>query len=185
LVGINGDTEFAGEIGYIDLFQYPIQLYEDSNTSQYLFGIIDTCTQIVWIEVLDETEALTMMFATLKCFSIFSEYYNVKFKEVRFNENLKELLVAVNGVSTPFQRLLSEQSVDYKEESPKINLNDQANEFWECIYTDLLKDRIFENKCSLKEKIVAYLYYYNEKRIHKKLRGMTPNGFNKRCSRHI
>jgi len=185
LVGINGDTEFAGEIGYIDLFQYPIQLYEDSNTSQYLFGIIDTCTQIVWIEVLDETEALTMMFATLKCFNIFSEYYNVKFKEVRFNENLKELLVAVNGVSTPFQRLLSEQSVDYKEESPKINLNDQANEFWECIYTDLLKDRIFENKCSLKEKIVAYLYYYNEKRIHKKLRGMTPNGFNKRCSRHI
>ena len=53
------------------------------------------------------------------------------------------------------------------------------------IYIDLLKDTCIENKKSLKRRIVDYLYYYNEKRVHKKLRGMTPNEFNEECFRHI
>jgi len=180
----NKSTEFAGELGCVDIYQQPIVLHDDNETPYYLFGILDTCTQIVWVEVIEETEALTLMFASLKCLTIFSDYYNIKFKEIKSNSSFKELFNA----NSPFDRLLIEQNITHNKSvdsiSPLVGDN-LVKEFWDSIYVDLLKDTFIENKKSLKRRIVDYLYYYNEKRVHQKLRGMTPNEFNKECFRHI
>ena len=89
---------------------------------------------------------------------------------------------------TPFERLLFEQNILLHKSEDCSNVMKEDNlikEFWDSIYIDLLKDTFIENKKSLKQRIVDYLYYYNEKRVHKKLKGMTPNEFNKECFRHI
>jgi len=184
----NKSTEFAGELGCVDIYHKPIKLNEEKETTYYLFAVLDTCTQIVWVEVIEETEALTLMFASLKCFTIFSDYYNLKFKAIKSNKIIGELLNGVPNANTPFERLLCEQNILYhkSDDSDCVKaINNFSNEFWSSIYIDLLQDTFFENKKSLKQKIVEYLYYYNEKRVHKKLRGMTPNEFNKECFRHI
>lgn len=184
----NKSTEFAGELGCVEVYHIPVKLKGEAETSYYLFGVLDTCTQIVWVEVIEETEALTIMFAGLKCFTIFSEYYNIKFKEIKSNIASSELLIDMPKENSPFERLLKEQNILYQKsvssESPKIITN-LVKEFWDTIYDDLLRDTCIESKKILKQKIVDYLYYYNEKRVHKKLRGMTPNEFNKECFRHI
>jgi len=185
----NKSTEIAGELGYVDIYHQPIKLHDEKETPYYLFGIIDVCTQVVWVEVLEETEALTLMFASLKCFTTFSDYYNIKFKGVKPSNTFKELLSGINDSSySPLERLLYEQNIVYHKSDDSIcetRTNSVSKEFWDSIYMDLLKDTFIEDKKTLKQKIVDYLYYYNEKRVHKKLRGMTPNEFNKECFRHL
>ena len=163
-------------------------LTDENEASYYLFGVLDTCTQIVWVEVIEETEALTLMFASLKCFTIFSDYYNIKFKGIKASKAFNGVSNDVSDANTPFERLLNEQNIlhhnsgDSESPRPITNL---VKGFWDSIYDDLLKDTCIENKKYLKQKIVDYLYYYNEKRVHEKLKGMTPNEFNKECFRHI
>jgi len=184
----NKSTEIAGELGCVDVYHKPIRLNEEKEVSYYLFGVLDTCTQIVWVEVLEETEALTLMFASLKCFTTFSDYYNIKFKAIKSNNSLSELLDNVPNSNIPFERLLDEQNILHHnsvDATSSTTITNLMKEFWDSIYIDLLKDTCIENKKSLKQKVVDYLYYYNEKRIHGKLRGMTPNEFNKECFRHI
>jgi len=184
----NKSTVFAGELGCVDIYHKQIKLQEDTESSYYLFGVLDTCTQIVWVEVIEETEALTFMFASLKCFSVFSEYYNIKFKEIKCNNSFNELLLSTSSPKTPFERLLFEQNILFhksKSCSSVVKEDNLIKEFWDAIYDDLLKDTFIENKKSLKQRVVDYLYYYNEKRVHNKLRGLTPNEFNKECFRHV
>ena len=142
----NKSTEFAGELGYVDIYQQPIKLHEDKETSYFLFGVLDTCTQIVWVEVLEETEALTLMFASLKCFTIFSDYYNIKFKGIKSSDTCEVLL---NGVNTPFERLLCEQNILHHKLEDSIcarTRSDFSKEFWDSLYVDLLKDTCIEQK---------------------------------------
>lgn len=184
----NKFTEFAGELGCVDVYHQSVELIHIGDTNYYLFGIMDSCTQIVWVELLEESDPLTIMFATLKCFTIFSDYYNIKFKDLLSNGSLKKILEADSNTNKPFTRLLNEKGIAHKtsEESSYANiLNSNIKEFWSCLHLDVLKGTIYEDREDLKNKIVSYLYYYNEKRVHKNLRGMTPTEFNKVCPRHL
>lgn len=185
---LNKSSDFAGELGCVEIFHTPVKLKEEQETSYYLFGVLDTCTQIVWVEVIEQTDDLTFMFASLKCFTVFSDYYSIKFKEIKSNDTLSGLLSKMPNVNSPFERLLDEQNILLHKSDESLYTTTTCSllkEFWDSIYIDLLSDVCIKNKKSLKQKIVEYLYYYNEKRVHKNLRGMTPNGFNKLCARHV
>lgn len=183
----NRFTEFAGELGCADIYQHPIKINEKETTC-YLFGIMDSCTQIVWIEIVDDLEALNLMFKALKCFTVFSDYYNIKFRELLSNGSIGRMLENKSTAINPFDRLLDEKGIEHRKEksfSYTAVLNSSIKEFWMSIHLDLLRGTVYETKEDLKDKIISYLYYYNEKRVHKNLRGMTPTEFNKICPRHI
>ncbi|MFD0963597.1 IS3 family transposase [Pseudofulvibacter geojedonensis] len=183
----NRFTEFAGELGCVDIYHHPIEINNEGKT-YYLFGIIDSCTQIVWVELIEDLEALCLMFKTLKCFTVFSDYYNIKFRELLSNGSIEEVLKGSTDRINPFDMLLIEKGVIHKKgqgSSYAEVLNANIKEFWASLHIDLIKGTIYEDKDELKNKIISYLYYYNEKRVHKNLRGMTPTEFNKTCPRHI
>lgn len=183
----NRFTEFAGELGCVDVYHYPVKI-NNLETECYLFGIIDSCTQIVWVEIIEDLEALSLMFTTLKCFTIFSDYYNIKFRELLSNGAIEKVLNTNDEKMNPFDRLLVEKGIFHRKSEGSAYseiLNNNIKEFWISLHLDLLKGTVYEDKNDLKDKIISYLYYYNEKRVHKGLRGMTPTEYNKICPRHL
>lgn len=184
----NRFTEFAGELACIDVYTLPKPVMLDENEEYYLLGIIDSCTQIVWVELIEDTEPLTIMFGALKCFRIFSDYYSIKFREVLSDKSLGMSRHSKGVLKHPFSRLLKEMDIVHRQtySNPYILLtSERIKEFWGVMTTDMLNNTRYTSPESLKEKIVEYLYYYNEKRVHQNLGGMTPNEFNKICPRVV
>jgi transposase InsO family protein len=177
--------EKAGELGHIDTHYLPKGLVHNDNNRYYLFGIIDSCTRVVWVELVDDLKSLTAMFAALKSLNILSEHYNIKFKEV-LTDNGPEFgkKNSRNKENHPFERLLNELDIKHRYIRPyRPQTNGKIERFWRTIEDDLIRDTYFESKQQLKEEILQYLYYYNQERPHQSLDGVAPNIFNKNCLR--
>lgn len=177
--------EKAGELGHIDTHYLPKGVIANDNSRYYLFGLIDSCTRVVWVELVEDLKALTAMFAALKSFNILADHYNIKFKEV-LTDNGSEF--GKKGSKTkgnhPFERLLNELEIKHRYIRPyRPQTNGKIERFWRTIEEDLIRETYFESKEHLKEEILQYLYYYNEERSHQSLNGIAPNKFNKNCPR--
>ena len=62
----------------------------------------------------------------------------------------------------------------------KLQTNGKIERFWRTIEDDLLRETYFgKSKVHLKEKILQYLYYYNQERLHQILNGKIPHQFRK------
>jgi len=175
----------AGELGHIDTHYLPKGIINNDNNRYYLFGIIDSCTRVVWVELVDDLKSLTAMFAALRSFNILAEHYNIKFKEV-LTDNGPEFgkKSSRNKVNHPFERLLDELEIKHRYIRPyRPQTNGKIERFWRTIEDDLIRETYFESKDQLKEEILQYLYYYNEERPHQSLDGIAPNKFNQNCPR--
>lgn len=177
--------EKAGELAHIDTHYLNKGIIASDTGRYYLLGVIDSCTRVVWVELIEDVKALTTMFATLRSLNILADHYNIKFKEVltdngpefgRSNSKTKD--------NHPFERLLKEMEIKHRYIKPyRPQTNGKIERFWRTIEEDLLRDTYFENKEHLKEEILQYLYYYNQQRSHQALNGMAPNIFNQNCPR--
>jgi len=175
----------AGELGHIDNHYLPKGIIQNDNNRYYLFGIIDSCSRVAWVELVDDLKSLTAMFAALRSFNILSEHYNIKFKEV-LTDNGPEFgkKSSRNKANHPFERLLDELEIKHRYIRPyRPQTNGKIERFWRTIEDDLLRETYFESKEQLKEEILQYLYYYNEERPHQSLDGIAPNKFNQNCPR--
>lgn len=177
--------EKAGELGHVDSHYLPKGIIANDNKRYYLFGIIDSCTRVVWVELTDNLKALTTMFAAIKSLNILADHYNIKFKEI-LSDNGSEFgtKVSKNKQNHPFERLLQELEIKHRYIKPyRPQTNGKIERFWRTIEDDLIRGTYFESKEQLKEEILQYLYYYNEERSHQSLNGIAPNKFNQNCPR--
>lgn len=177
--------EKAGELAHIDTHYLYKGIIANDNTRYYLLGIIDSCTRVAWVELIEDVTALTTMFATLKSLNILADHYNIKFKEI-LSDNGPEFGRKTSKVKNnhPFERLLHELEIKHRYIRPyRPQTNGKIERFWRTIEDDLLRETHFESKEHLKEEILQYLYYYNEERPHQSLNGLAPNKFNQNCLR--
>lgn len=176
----------AGELAHIDTHYLPKGIIASEPSKRYyLYGIIDSCTRVAWVELTEDLTALTTMFVALKSFNIFSEHYNIKFKEI-LTDNGPEFgkKESRSKNNHAFERMLRELDIKHRYIKPyRPQTNGKIERFWRTIEDDLLRETYFESKEHLKEEILQYLYYYNEERPHQSLNGKTPNKFNKNCPR--
>jgi len=61
--------EKAGELGHIDC-HYLSKGVLPGSKRKYLVGVIDACTRISWVELVDDITSLTVMFAILRCLNM-------------------------------------------------------------------------------------------------------------------
>lgn len=74
-------TEKAGELAHSDLHQLPKGLVlSKPNESFYVLGVMDDCTRCVWLILLEDKKAQSVMFATLKALGVLDLLYGIKFK---------------------------------------------------------------------------------------------------------
>lgn len=178
--------EKAGELAHIDTHYLPKGIVQsEPHKRYYLYGIIDSCTRVAWVELTEDITSLTTMFAGLKSFNILATHYNIKFKEA-LTDNGPEFgkKESKSKNNHAFERMLSELEIKHRYIRPyRPQTNGKIERFWRTIEEDLIRETYFESKEHLKEEIVQYLYYYNQERPHQSLNGEAPNKFNQKCHR--
>ncbi|WP_075344725.1 integrase core domain-containing protein [Tenacibaculum agarivorans] len=178
--------EKAGELAHIDTHYLPKGVVStEPKKRYYLYGVIDSCTRVAWVELTEDLTALTTMFAGLRSFNILASHYNIKFKEV-LTDNGPEFgkKESRSKAAHPFERMLSELEIKHRYIRPyRPQTNGKIERFWRTIEEDLITGTYFESKEHLKEEILQYLYYYNQERPHQSLNGEAPNNFNQKCQR--
>ena len=178
--------EKAGELAHADTHYLPKGIVRtEPNKRYFLFGIIDSCTRVAWVELTEDVTALTTMFAGLKSFNILASHYHIKFKEI-LTDNGPEFgqKKSKNKNNHAFERMLNELEIKHRYIRPyRPQTNGKIERFWRTIEEDLISETYFESKEHLKEEILQYLYYYNQERPHQSLNGEAPNKFNQKCQR--
>jgi transposase InsO family protein len=167
----------CGEMGHIDCHYLGQFLIKNSDKRYFLLGVIDDCTRITWVEVIDRLTSVDVMFATLKSLNILNEYYGVKFEEI-LSDNGSEFggnTQKINKHQHPFERLLLELGVKHRYTRPyRPQTNGKIERFWRTLESELIEGTYFDSLEEFKDELLQYLAYYNQERPHQKLGGVSP-----------
>jgi hypothetical protein len=175
----------AGELAHIDAHYLNKGIIQGQSKRYYLVAVVDSCTRLAWAEIVEDLRSLSVMFATMRCFQVLSEQYNVKFAEA-LTDNGPEFgtKVSKNKANHPFERMLIEMGVKHRYIRPyRPQTNGKVERFWRTIEDDLLRETYFESIDNLEKELQEYLYYYNHERPHQGLDGKSPAIINEKCQR--
>lgn len=160
-----------GEMGHIDCHYLPHYLIPGIK-KLYLVGVIDDYSRIVWVEVVSDITALSIMFATLKTFSFFKDTYRITFTEM-LSDNGSEF--KGNTQIHPFERLLIEMNIKHRYTRPmRPQTNGKIERFWKTLEEELIQEATFDTLEEFIDELHQYLYYYNHERLHSSLNQVPP-----------
>lgn len=165
--------EKAGELGHIDTHYLNKGIIAGTNQRYYLVAVIDSCTRIVWAELIKDIKSLTVMFAVMRCYNIIKSEFNIQFQEV-LTDNGPEFgpKTSKQKEGHPFERMLMELGIKHRYIRPyRPQTNGKIERFWRTIEDDLLAETNFDSEQELQEELLQYLYYYNHERPHQGING--------------
>ena len=175
----------AGELGHIDSHYLAKGIIAGDSSRYYLVGLMDACTRLVWVEVVKDLTALTVMFASLKALNMLSMEYNIRFAEI-LSDNGPEFGRKETKAKQkhPFERLLIEMSIKHRYIRPyRPQTNGKIERFWKTIEEDVFEGTFFKDYEHLQKELTEYIYYYNHERPHQGIGGQTPALINQNCQR--
>ena len=177
--------EKAGELAHIDCHHLSKDVIANDGNRYYLVGVIDSCTRIAWVDVVEDVKSLTVMFAVLRCFNQIAGCYDIKFAEA-LTDNGPEFgpRDSKKKDEHPFERLLIEMGVKHRHTRPyRPQTNGKIERFWRTLHEDLVEGTYFESIENFKDELLKYIMYYNKLRPHQGLGGETPSKFADSCQR--
>lgn len=177
--------EKAGELAHIDCYHLSKDTIANDPKRYYLVSIVDSCTRIAWTEVVEDIQALTVMFGTLHCFNHINNRFGIQFVEA-LTDNGPEFgpKTSENKSNHPFERLLMEMGVKHRYIRPyRPQTNGKVERFWRTLYEDLVEGTYFESIDQFKQDLYEFLLYYNKLRPHQALGGQTPEKYAQSCQR--
>ena len=72
--------EKAGELAHLDChYLYKGIVRNKPDKRYYLVGVMDDCTRITWVDLVEDIQALTVMFSLLSIFNLLKVEYDIKF----------------------------------------------------------------------------------------------------------
>lgn len=176
--------EKAGELAHIDAHYLSKGIIAGDNSRYYMVAVIDSCTRLVWAEVVKDIKALTVMFSVMRCFQVLQQEYGIKFQEV-LTDNGSEFgnKTSKNKENHPFERMLQETGMKHRYIKPyRPQTNGKIERFWRTIEDDLLRETYFDSLEHLEQELLEYLYYYNHERPHQGINGISPFKCNQNLS---
>jgi len=177
--------EKAGELGHIDTHHLSKSLIINQSKKYYLVAVVDSCTRIAWAELIEDVKSLTAMFATLKCFNMIADQYNIRFAEV-LTDNGSEFGNRNSSKKSEhaFERLLIEMGIKHRYTRPyRPQTNGKVERFWRTIEDDLFYGTNFDSIEHIRDELLQYMIYYNNERPHQALGGIPPVKFAEKCPR--
>jgi transposase InsO family protein len=168
--------ERAGEMAHIDCHHLSKDMIAGDKKRYYLVCVIDSLTRIAWSEVVEDIKAISVMFATLRCFNHLSNRYGIKFEEA-LTDNGPEFGTkeSTQKLHHPFERLLIELGINHRYIQPyRPQTNGKVERFWRTLNEDLIEGTYFESIDHFKGELEKYMLYYNTLRPHQALNGQTP-----------
>jgi transposase InsO family protein len=145
-----------------------------------MVAVIDSCTRLVWAEVVKDIKSLTVMFSVMRCFQVLQQEYGIKFQEA-LTDNGPEFgkKESKSKENHPFERMLMETGIKHRYIRPyRPQTNGKIERFWRTIEEDMLQETYYDSFEELENELIEYLYYYNHERPHQGIDGDTPANFN-------
>ena len=168
--------ERAGQLGHIDCHFMSKDIIVDDRTRYYLVAVVDDCTRLSWAEIVYDLKSLSVMFATIKSINMLNHLYKIQFEEA-ITDNGAEFC-STKPKDHPFERMLIELGIKHRRTKPfRPQTNGKVERFWRTLNEDLLDETTFDSLEHLQSELQQYLFYYNEKRPHQSLNGLTPCQF--------
>lgn len=177
--------EKAGELAHIDTHYLNKGVVTGDNKRYYIVSVIDSCTRLAWAEILEDIKSISVMFGVMRCFQMFSQEYQIRFKEA-LTDNGPEFgpKESSKKMHHPFERLLIEMEIKHRYIRPyRPQTNGKIERFWRTIEEDLFEGTNFDSLEEIKDELLQYLYYYNHERPHQGVGGMAPAKFAENCPR--
>jgi transposase InsO family protein len=176
----------AGELGHIDTHHLSKDLIVSDRKRRYLVSVVDSCTRIAWVEMVEDIQSLSVMFAALRMMNILKVNYNIQFQEV-LTDNGPEFGTKESKKKRqhPFERMLEEMGVKHRYTRPyRPQTNGKVERFWRTLNEDLIEGTTFESEEEFKKELEHYIYYYSTLRPHQALGGKTPLEYLNSCPRN-
>lgn len=170
-------TEKAGELAHTDLHHLSPGIIKSNPTeSYYVLGIIDDCTRTVWLELLKNKKAFTVMLATQHALGTLDMEYGIQFNAM-MTDNGSEFTAgrSVNKDNHPYEMLLDSMEMEHRYIRPyHPQTNGKIERFWRTLDEELLNGSSYDSFEELKLELQGYSVYFNEYRPHSSLNGLTP-----------
>ncbi|MBN2259842.1 MAG: transposase family protein [Clostridiales bacterium] len=167
----------AGELGHIDCHYLSKDIIINNKQRYYLVGLVDDCSRLVWVELLEDIKSLTVMFGVLRCMNALGQSYQISFEEV-LTDNGSEFASPKNKEQHPFERMLLEMGIKHRYTRPyRPQTNGKIERFWRTLEEDVIEGTTFDSVDHLQKELEEYLFYYNEYRPHQGLGGRNPKEF--------
>jgi len=138
-----------GEMGCIDAHYLPKGLiFGEQKRRLYLVAVLDSASRITWCEVVEDIQALTVMFCVLRCFNHLVDRYAIRFAEV-LTDNGPEFGAGKaknNKHRHPFERMLIEMDIKHRYTRPyRPQTNGKVERFWRTIEEDLIEEATYDS----------------------------------------
>lgn len=170
------EKKYPGELLHADTYSLAKTLVVERK-KYYLLGLIDDCTRLCHVELIDRVRAAEVALATskaLKWFSVhgiladeimtdngveFTSYTSQKAKDTHFFETMLRMFNVKHRYTRPY----------------RPQTNGKIERFWRILYEECL---LCQNKSLTKEELLAeingFMYRYNYQRRHSALNYNTP-----------
>jgi transposase InsO family protein len=162
------EKRYPGELLHADTYSLPKTLIEERK-KYYLFGIIDDCTRLCYIELIDRNKAADVSQAFSRAYkwfnlhginpeevmtdngSEFTSYTSQKAKETHFFETMLKVFNVKHYCTRPY----------------RPQTNGKIERFWKILHQEcILCQRTTLHKKSLIAELDGFLYRYNYQRRH-------------------
>lgn len=170
------EKRYPGELLHADTFRLPITLVTDRKR-YFLFGILDDCTRLTYVELIDRQTAANASEAfsrAYKWFNLhgfkpekvmtdngpeFTSYTSEKAKDTHFFETMLKIFDVKHSYTKPY----------------RPQTNGKIERFWKILNDEcILYQRSTLSKKNLIAEIEGYMYRYNYQRKHGGINYQTP-----------
>lgn len=170
------EKKIPGELVHVDTFDLPKCIFQD-NKKRYLSGMIDDCSRLNYVEMIEKKAAMETGQAMIKGAKWFdlhgieieklmsdngSEYTSVHQKVEGRRMHVFEIMLSYMGI----------HHIYTKPYTPKTN--GKIERFWKILKTDFLPGLRGLQIAEFNDKLRQYMYYYNYLRQHGGIAYQTP-----------
>lgn len=170
------EKKYPGEQAHADTHQLDKTLFLDRK-KRYLFGLLDDCTRLCYVQVLEDNKAPTVTRAFFQAYKWFYAH-GIEIEEV-LTDNGSEFTCYTSWHSRDihfFETILKIIGIKHRYTRPyRPQTNGKIERFWKILNQECIRllDRALNPK-ELQAEIDGYLERYNYRRRHSSLKHITP-----------
>ena len=167
---------YPGEQAHVDTHALDKTLFLDRKR-RFLFGLLDDCTRLCYVQVLEDNRAATVTRAFFEGCKWFNAH-GFRFDEI-LTDNGTEFTSYTSSHTKKmhfFETMLSILGIKHRYTRPyRPQTNGKIERFWRIVNEECirLQDRAL-NPADLQDELNSYLYRYNYRRRHSGLKWITP-----------
>jgi transposase InsO family protein len=172
---IRYEKEYAGELGHIDIHKLKNIKGEDPKKKKYQIALLDDATRLIYSEVISNKRACTATDFTRRALRWFHKR-GITFRRILSDNGLEFTAHTEKGkLGHCFEKMLAKEGITHKyTKVRRPQTNRKIERWWQTLERECFRKHTFASWAEYYRAHNDWLTYYNFKRKHSGIKGMTP-----------